>query len=308
VIDNPKEQNFISVVAYLHNNANDIQNFYSKVQSVLKEHFLNFEIIFVDDASTDDTIDNLKKIVQKHGALSIIHMSYFQGVEKTMWAGMDLAIGDFVYEFDTVIINYSLKMIMEIYWQILQNTDIVIASEKNSEKFMSRQFYKIFNKYASIQYELGTERFHILSRRAINRIEKMSEQLPYRKAAYSTAGLSLKRIHYEKMLDVEIASSGQGKIKFALNNLILFTDFFYKWSLRIAIITMLVTIFVIIYTIVTFFVQKTIAGWTTTMLFMSFGFLGTFLFLTMVIKYMDVLIHLIFNKQKYLIKEIEKIY
>jgi dolichol-phosphate mannosyltransferase len=57
-----------------------------------------------------------------------------------------------------------------------------------------------------------------------------------------------------------------------------------------------------------FITRTTIEGWTTTMLFLSFGFMGLFIFLTMIIKYMDLLVRLVFTKQKYLIRGIEKIY
>jgi dolichol-phosphate mannosyltransferase len=304
-----KEQNFISLVAYIHNNENEIQEFYQIANKLLKKHFLNYEIIFVNDASSDQTIERLKEILEKEeGSLSVVTMSYFQGLEKTMQAGVDLAIGDFVYEFDMIAVNYHSELIMDMYFKALQNQDIVVAAEKNSEKWLSKQFYRVFNKYANMQYKLGTERFRLLSRRAINRVNSMSEHLPYRKASYATAGLNLKRIEYEKIKDIFIPSMKNEKIKLAMNNLILFTDFFYKWSVRIAIIMMCITLFVVSYTVFMFITRATIEGWTTTMLFLSFGFMGLFIFLTMIIKYMDLLVRLVFTKQKYLIRNIEKIY
>jgi dolichol-phosphate mannosyltransferase len=304
-----KEQNFISLVAYIHNNEDEIQEFYQTINSLLKKHFLNYEIIFVNDASSDQTIERLKEVLEKEeGLLSVITMSYFQGLEKAMQAGVDLAIGDFVYEFDMIAINYPPKLIMDMYFESLKNKDIIVAAEKNSEKWLSKQFYSVFNKYANMQYKLGTQRFRLLSRRAINRVNSMSEHLPYRKASYATAGLNLKRIEYEKTRDIFILPMEDEKIKLAMNNLILFTDFFYKCSLRIAIIMMFITLFVVGYTIFMFITRKTIEGWTTTMLFLSFGFMGLFTFLTMIIKYMDLLVHLIFTKQKYLIRNIKRIY
>ncbi|MDR0614521.1 MAG: glycosyltransferase, partial [Lactobacillales bacterium] len=221
-----KEQNFISLVAYVHNNENEIQKFYQTTNDLLKKHFLNYEIIFVNDASSDQTIERLKKILEKEeGSLSVVTMSYFQGLEKAMRAGDDLAIGDFVYEFDMIAVNYHPELIMDMYFEALKNQDIVVAAEKNSEKWLSKQFYRVFNKYANMQYKLGTERFRLLSRRAINRVNNMSEHLPYRKASYATAGLNLKRIEYEKTKDIFIPSMENEKTQLAMNNLILFTDF-----------------------------------------------------------------------------------
>jgi dolichol-phosphate mannosyltransferase len=308
-VNTEKEQNFISLVAYIYNNEDEIQAFYQTINGLLKKHFLNYEIIFVNNASNDQSVKRLKDVLKKeNGSLSVITMSYFQGLEKAMRAGVDLAIGDFVYEFDTIAINYHPELIMDMYFESLKNKDIVIAAEKNSEKWLSKQFYRVFNKYANMQYKLGTERFRLLSRRAINRVNNMSEHLPYRKASYATAGLNLKRIEYEKTKDIFIPSMENEKTKLAMNNLILFTDFFYKWSVRIAIIMMFITLFVVGYTVFMFITRETIEGWATTMLFLSFGFMGLFIFLTMIIKYMDLLVRLTFTKQKYLIQGIEKIY
>jgi glycosyltransferase involved in cell wall biosynthesis len=78
VIDHLKEQNFVSVVAYIHQNASDIEKFYSTINNILKDNFNNFEIIFVDDASSDDSLDKIKSLHSTAGSLSIVQMSHFQ--------------------------------------------------------------------------------------------------------------------------------------------------------------------------------------------------------------------------------------
>ena len=74
-----------------------------------------------------------------------------------------------------------------------------------------------------------------------------------------------------------------------------------------SIFTLLVTLFVFIYTIVIFFSKNPVQGWTTTMLFLSFGFFGMFSLMTIAIKYLDVLVEMLFKKKNYLIEGIEKL-
>ena len=62
-----------------------------------------------------------------------------------------------------------------------------------------------------------------------------------------------------------------------------------------------------IYTIFVFVSQQPVAGWTTTMLFLSVAFLGVFAILAVIIKYLSIIVDLIFKKQKYMIESIEKI-
>ena len=98
-----RESNFISIVVYLHNNSSDISNFFDKLLNACEEKFEKYEIICVNDASIDDSVEELKRYFVKYrenNIINLIHMSYFQGIEASMNAGRDLAIGDFVYEFE----------------------------------------------------------------------------------------------------------------------------------------------------------------------------------------------------------------
>lgn len=309
-MENNKEQNFISLVAYVHNNRSLIKNFYETVNNFLKTKFLNYEIILVDDASTDNSIEELKSVVGKKngGSLSIVTMSYFQGKEKSLNAGSDLALGDFVYELDSIFIYYDVKILWDMYQCALQNYDIVVASEKNGERFMSKIFYSLFNHFANIQYDIGTERMRLVSRRAINRVKMLNEYSMYSKATYANSGLNRKTMVYQptKKVDKKRLSSGQDRVSAAINNLILFTNFFYQISLILSVLMLLLTVFAVIYTLVLYLSGNAVTGWSTTMLFISFGFFGIFLFFTIVIKYLDLLVRMNFSHQDYLVKDVDK--
>ena len=97
-----KEKNFISAVIYVHNAENRIKNFLEMIISVMEENFEHSEIICVNDCSDDKSVQLIKQAGKSASStsLSILNMSYFQGLETAMNAGMDLAIGDFVFEFD----------------------------------------------------------------------------------------------------------------------------------------------------------------------------------------------------------------
>ena len=77
-----KEKNFVSLVAYVRNDADRVASFLQKVSAVLSENFLRYEIILVDDASTDETVARIKEAVDSESGcmVQIIRMSYVQGV------------------------------------------------------------------------------------------------------------------------------------------------------------------------------------------------------------------------------------
>ncbi|WP_194239733.1 hypothetical protein [Desulfitobacterium sp. LBE] len=98
------------------------------------------------------------------------------------------------------------------------------------------------------------------------------------------------------------------RLDVASSSLILFTDVAYKISISLSILLLLFTISSGIYTCIVFFGQnRPVAGWTTTMLLLSGGFFGVFLLLAIVIKYLSVLVELVFKRKEYLIESIEKI-
>ena len=81
-----------------------------------------------------------KKIIVQE-MVNIIHMSFFHGLESAMNAGRDLAIGDFIYEFDTAYVDYPSELIMEVYDKLLEGNDIVSAGTRDHVRMTSGFFY-----------------------------------------------------------------------------------------------------------------------------------------------------------------------
>lgn len=305
-----KEKNFISVVVYLHNNEDNINNFVQKITPLMSNTFENFEFVFVNDYSTDNTIDVLKESlnISSSPISNIINMSFYQGQEMSMNAGVDLAIGDFVFEFDTVNINYDIQIILDSYIKCLAGFDIVSTSNAK-QKLSSRLFYKVFNKYSNNVYAIRSETFRIISRRAINRIQSMHKSIPYRKAIYSNCGLSYFTIEYKSISNSKAKWLVNEKLfrrELAIDSLIIFTDFAYKFSLVMSLLFIAFTISVATYAVVILLVGSPVAGWTTTMLFTSFAFFGNFLFFAVIIKYLTILLNLVFKNKNYTIESINK--
>ena len=109
-----KEKNFISAVVYLHNDGAQAVRFFKALNAVLDQHFEQYELVAVDDACADDTIPTLRdwaKALEK--PLTILHLSLHQGRETAMNAGLDAAIGDYVYEFDSTQTPYPIELVFE---------------------------------------------------------------------------------------------------------------------------------------------------------------------------------------------------
>lgn len=309
-----KEKNFISAVVYVHDSEKEIKKFLTVLKDVFEHNFEHSEIICVNDCSKDSSVSMIREISKeaKSTSIAVVNMSYYHGLEASMNAGMDLAIGDFVYEFDSAVLDFEDSEIMSIYKRSLQGYDIVNASAERKQKFTSNLFYYIFDKFTDISYKMYTESFRVLSRRAINRISSMNKTVPYRKALYANCGLKIDNKKYKPLdtdMDTNFTSKQDRKYRrrLALDSLILFTDFGYSFSVAMTSIMMITTIVMGFYSILVYIQGTPVAGWTTTILFLSFCFLGLFGILTVIIKYMQILLDLIFKKKHYSFESIEKL-
>jgi dolichol-phosphate mannosyltransferase len=145
----------------------------------------------------------------------------------------------------------------------------------------------------------------VLSRRAINRIKSQSSSIPYRKANYANSGLKTKIIFSTSINNKSSLNKDRGNI--GSTAIIIFTNFSLKFSSFLAFIFMLLTLFSSIYTVIVFFSGRPIEGYTTIMLLMSVSFFGVFSILAVIVKYLSVLIELVFSKQNQIVESIEKI-
>ena len=304
-----KQKNYVSAVVYVRNDANEIGNFLDMLYGVLNDNFESFEIICVNDASIDQSKEIIKKLINKFDKckLSIVNMSYFSGREAAMHAGVDFAIGDFVFEFDSILINYEPNLILDVYNRSLEGFDIVSCGTSNTRIF-SRLFYAIYNINTDSRSRLRNETFRILSRRAINRIHSMSLTIPYRKALYLNSGLEMDHIKYKPTKKgLNYGSSLKSSQDTALTTLILYTDVAYKITMFFAILMATLMLGFGIFTVYTYIVLDiSELGWAPIMGILSAGFCGVFLVLTIAIKYLDVLLKNSINKQAYLVSSIDK--
>lgn len=307
-----KEKNFVSAVVYVHNAEKRVENFLSTLINTLEENFEHSEIICVNDSSTDDSLSRIKKVSEKatSTSVSVINMSYFHGLEVAMNAGMDLAIGDFVFEFDNTVLDFQAEDIMKVYKRSLQGYDIVSAVPDKPEKLTSKLFYGMFDKFTDLSYKMHTESFRILSRRVINRISSTYKTIPYRKAIHASLGLKTDALKYKVMsISEEKQDRAERGYRFrlAIDSMILFTEMGYRFSVSMTTIMMLVSVFMSVYSIVIFVTQNPVTGWTTTILFLSVAFFGLFGIMTIIIKYLQLLVNLVFKRKYYRFEGVEKL-
>lgn len=304
-----KEKNYVSAVVYLGDEKGCAEPFLTMLCGKLSSRFEHYELVFVNDCSRDGTVDEVRRLVEAMEdapPVTIVNLSLKQGLELAMNAGLDMAVGDFVWEFDCMKTPYPEEMILQAYDTCLEGSDIVAVSPKKNRNLTASVFYRLFNGASRSKYRLRTDVFRLLSRRAINRVHSVSATMPYRKAAYAASGLKMTSLIFD-------APAGHVpehmRASRAVDALALYTNIASRVSIGIAVFMLALMVAAVVYTIVIQFglVGEIAPGWTTTMLMLSGGFFGVFLILAAVLKYLGLLVELTFRKQSYLVESVEKI-
>ena len=304
-----KEKKFISVVTYIHNDENYLSKYLDLICDAFKNNFENYELIFVNDASTDSSVDVIKRYFKDNDSteVSIINMSFYHGAELSMVAGVDLAIGDYVFEFDSVEIDYDENVIIKVYNEIINGYDLVSAVPNKKMSFLSELFYNLMKKYGNYEYNMVSDRFRVITRRLINRIGDYNKTIFYRKALYESSGLSTNKILYSIIPSHNCKVNNKYKVGLAIDSLIIFTNIGFVISCFMTFVMMILMAVVSIYALVFKIFNKPVAGWTFTTIFLSLCFFGLFSILTIVVKYLQLIIDLQVRRKKYSFNSIEKV-
>lgn len=310
-----KEKNFVSCVIYLHNESDNVKNFLQQICQVMQDNFEKYEIVCVNDGCVDDTVDKVKEFLaesRQNPVVSLINLSFYQGMESAMNAGCDLAVGDFLFEFEGCRLDFEIGMLMKVYHRALQGYDVVAMAPKHGVPLSSKLFYMLYNWGSRYHAKIRQERFRIVSRRAVNRVNQMNIYVPYRKAMYMNSGLKTDTIVYDNKKEVAGRSKNREEIgnrsTLAADTIIIFTNVLEKLSMAVSATLLGALVIMFIYLIWSIFSKvRPVEGWLSIMALMAFGFFMISVMLTLIFKYLSVLLNMSFKRQRYVIEGVEKL-
>lgn len=171
----------VSVVISAYNEGESVNELHKELGKVMKDLPLkDYELIFVDDGSKDDTYAKCQKLQTKDKHVKIVHLRRNFGHEVAMTAGMDYAKGDAVVFMDADLQHppvYIKEMVK--YWQ--EGTDIVLTKRVENQatsKFYdmcAALFYKVLNFLSDTKIPAKTPDFRLIDRSYIDFLKKFSE-------------------------------------------------------------------------------------------------------------------------------------
>jgi glycosyltransferase involved in cell wall biosynthesis len=287
---NYKEKPFISAIVYLYEDSQEVESFLEKIDSFLSTTFESYEIILVDDFSKDSTYASA---VEAAGSLmtstTVIRLSKKHGMELALLAGLDKSIGDYIFNFETIVIDYEIDLLNKMFQETKNGNDIIVACPINKRISTSRLFYKLFNTVSSIDQTLSTERVMLISRRALNSLLDIDERVRYMKALISISGFPKTIISYKpinnKYSDRRTMSS---KIEMALEILVSYSKIGILLPLYVSGFFLMTSVLAVCYLVISLFINPNIAsGWASSIAIISISFFGVFLMLGLISQYVS---------------------
>lgn len=297
----------LSIVVPCYNEEGNVELFYEEVQKVFKGKKIKYEIVFVNDGSSDNTLDRLTNIVdQKKQNIKVINFSRNFGKEAAMYAGLKEAEGELV-----TIIDADLQQRPELILRMIdilnenEQFDSVAAFQEVRKEgkvltFFKDTFYKVINSMSTVPFVQGASDFRTFRRKVVDSILELSEYHRFSKGIFSFVGYNTYYLPYE----VEERNSGTSKWNFfklfnyAIDGIVAFTTSPLRAPFYISIVTFLVGF---IYFIVALF--KGVSEFTVILLVMLFLFSLLFMLVGVIGEYLSRTYIQVKQRPIYIVKE-----
>jgi glycosyltransferase involved in cell wall biosynthesis len=268
---------FISIVVPCYNEEGNIPVIYNTLRDSISG---NYEIIFVDDGSVDNTCNEFVRLSEQYKEVRYISFSRNFGHQNALKAGIDYAKGDIIISLDADM-QHPPALIPEMIRLWNEGYEIVNTVRKDTretgllKRLTSRLFYFIINKLSDVEIKPGTADFRLIDRKVAEELKKLKETQLFFRGLIPWLGF--------RQIDIDYVPNERfsGKSKYSLKKMIKFASTgitsFSTRPLKIATyIGFLISFFAVLYAfyaiIIYFFTDKAISGWTS--LILSILFIG----------------------------------
>lgn len=221
--------NLLSIVVPCFNEAETVEIFLEEIQKTLNDH--DFEVLFVNDGSDDDTLKIIKDLANENSNVKYISFSRNFGKESAMYAGLKNASGDLVCIMDADL-QHPPSMLPEMIEAVTTEDYDVAAARRTTRKgeakiksFFSRLFYKVFNRISEMEMVEGATDYRVMTRQVVDSILELTEYNRFTKGLFQWIGFNTKWIPYENIERVagKTTWSFWGLFKYSIEGIVAFS-------------------------------------------------------------------------------------
>lgn len=270
----------ISVVVPIYNEQQVICQLYNRLQKTVAQISENYELIFINDGSTDHSLQELLKLSELDPRVFYINFSRNFGHQIAVTAGLDASIGKVV-----VIIDGDLQdppeLITDLFKKYEEGYEVVYAKRKERKgesafkKITAKLFYRILRRISSIDIPLDTGDFRLIDRKVVNYLNQMSEQNKFLRGQIAWLGFKQTQVLFNRDgRNYGKTGYSLGKmLQFSMDGITSFSDKPLQLVTKLGFTISFGSFIIILYAIYSHFIlDRTITGWTS--LIISSMFIG----------------------------------
>jgi glycosyltransferase involved in cell wall biosynthesis len=303
----------VSIILPCFNEEGNIVEIYEKIKTQIDTIGYNFELIFIDDGSTDQTLHTIKSLTRADNRVKCISFSRNFGHQAALKAGFDFCHGDCAITMDADL-QHPPSLLAEMIENWEDGFEIVFTLRKDEsetgffKRFTSNFFYKLMNYMSGLNLQKGAADFRLIDRKIIDIFkDQISEYHLFYRGLISWVGFKTKSIEYAP----SARHTGKTKytfmkmLNFALNGITSFSIKPLRLSIVIGFILAFMSFVYAIYAVVaSVLLNQTIVGWTS--LIFSVLFIGgiQLIFMGIIGEYIGKIFIEIKQRPIYLVKEI----
>ncbi len=282
----------VSVVLPSYNEGKMIKKAFEEISKILSGSGIDYEIIYVDDGSVDETWEEIKSLAADNTKVVGVHFSRNFGKESAIFAGLEKVTGDCAVVMDCDL-QHPPETILKMYekWQegyeVIEGVKHTRGRESLLHKASAKMFYKLISSAVKIDMSRASD-FKLMDKAVVDEIVQLKEKNSFFRALSSWVGFKTTHVEF----DVQPRTEGESKwstsslIKYAITNITSFSTAPLQLVTFTGIIFMIIAVILAVDTLVNYFSGAAIEGFTTvilllliigSMLMLSLGIIGHYM-------------------------------
>ena len=304
-------QKKITTVVSVYNEELSLKHFYEVTVQVLENLEWDYEMVFVNDGSSDRSIDILRSFANINSKVKVVNFSRNFGHEAAMIAGIDYATGDGIVCMDADLQHP--QCIPDIIKKFEEGYEVVaMVRTQNADaglikRITSGAFYKVLNLMSPIKFENNSSDFFAMTQNVAEVLRRdYREKVRYLRGYVQSVGFKKTTLEFKAAK----REAGESKynirklLKFSINTLCSFSDLPLKLGVYSGCVVALCGFILMIYTIIEKLVHNAPAGYSTIIVALCFMFAVTLIVIGIIGEYIAILFAEVKNRPIYIVREV----
>jgi dolichol-phosphate mannosyltransferase len=261
----------LSLVLPVYNESASLPECYNRLETILKSITDSYEMLFVNDGSTDNSLEIIKAFSKHDPSVKYIDLSRNFGQQVAISAGIEHARGKRVAIMDADLQDPP-DLLKTMYKKMNEGYEVVYGRRKKRKgesvlkRFTARLFYRILKRITNVRIPVDTGDFRMMDRKVVNVLNQMPERDRFIRGQVAWIGFRQTEIVYERTgrKKGRTGYSYKKMFRFALDGLTSFSDFPLRFATLLGFIFSIISFVLIIWALYQrLIVQSYVQGWTS---------------------------------------------